>query len=103
MELREQVKEVVINKGGIAKSSDFVSAGIRAVDVVRLCMATGQSGQIELALPTVNAIKIPLPPFEKQREIADQIAAIEEKIQGLEAEIAGAEERKQAVLEKYLK
>ena len=66
-------------------------------------MATGQSGQIELALPTVNAIKIPLPPFEKQREIADQIAAIEEKIQGLEAEIAGAEERKQAVLEKYLK
>ncbi len=39
MELREQVKEVVINKGGIAKSSDFVSAGIRAVDVVRLCNA----------------------------------------------------------------
>lgn len=66
-------------------------------------MATGQSGQIELALPTVNAIKIPLPPFEKQKEIADQIIVIEEEIQKLQAEIASAEERKQAVLDKYLK
>ena len=66
-------------------------------------MATGQSGQIELALPIVNAIKIPLPPFEKQKEIADQIIVIEEEIQKLQAEIASAEERKQAILEKYLK
>lgn len=66
-------------------------------------MATGQSGQIELALPTVNAIKIPLPPFEKQKEIADQIIAIEKEMQKLQAEIASAEERKQAVLDKYLK
>lgn len=66
-------------------------------------MATGQSGQIELALPTVNAIKIPIPPFEKQQEIADQIYAIEAEMQKLEAEIASAEERKQAILKKYLK
>ena len=66
-------------------------------------MATGQSGQIELALPTVNAIKIPLPPFEKQKEIADQIIAIENEMQKLEAEITRAEGRKQAILEKHLK
>ena len=37
MDSRETVKEVIINKGGIAKSADFVAAGIRAVDVVNLC------------------------------------------------------------------
>lgn len=39
MNTREQVKEVIINKGGIAKSADFVAAGISAVDVVNLCNA----------------------------------------------------------------
>lgn len=39
MDIQEQVKEVIINKGGIAKSADFVAAGIRAVDVVNLCNA----------------------------------------------------------------
>ena len=39
MDIRERVKEVIINKGGIAKSADFVAAGIRAVDVVNLCNA----------------------------------------------------------------
>ena len=39
VDIREQVKEVIINKGGIAKSADFVAAGIRAVDVVNLCNA----------------------------------------------------------------
>ena len=39
MDIREQVKEVIINKGGIAKSADFVAAEIRAVDVVNLCNA----------------------------------------------------------------
>ena len=56
-----------------------------------------------MALPTVNAIKIPLPPFEKQKEIVDQIIVIEKEMQKLQAEIASAEERKQAVLDKYLK
>lgn len=39
MNLRERVKEVIINNGGIAKSADFVAAGIRAVDVVNMCNA----------------------------------------------------------------
>ncbi len=32
-------KQVIIEKGGIAKTSDFVAAGIPAVDVVNLCNA----------------------------------------------------------------
>ena len=39
MDIQKQVKEVIINNGGIAKSADFVAAGIRAVDVVNLCNA----------------------------------------------------------------
>ena len=39
MDIREKAKEVVNRKGGIAKSTDFVVAGIRAVDVVNLCNA----------------------------------------------------------------
>ena len=66
-------------------------------------MATGQSGQIELGLPTVNAIKIPLPPIEKQREIVAEIEKIESEMQTLENEIADAETQKMDILEKYLK
>lgn len=39
MDLRERAKEVIINNGGIAKSADFVAAGIRAADVVNMCNA----------------------------------------------------------------
>ncbi len=39
MDILKQVKEVIINNGGIAKSADFVAAGIRAADVVNLCNA----------------------------------------------------------------
>lgn len=39
MDIKEQVKEVIFNKGGIAKSADFVAAGIKAADVVNLCNA----------------------------------------------------------------
>lgn len=39
MNLKELAKEVVLNHSGIAKSSDFVSAGLRAADVVNLCNA----------------------------------------------------------------
>ena len=37
MNLQERAKEVVVDNNGIAKSADFVAAGIRAVDVVNLC------------------------------------------------------------------
>lgn len=39
MDIRTTVKGIVESKGGIAKSADFVAAGIRAVDVVNLCNA----------------------------------------------------------------
>lgn len=39
MDIQRKVKEVIINNGGIAKSADFVAAGIRAADVVNLCNA----------------------------------------------------------------
>lgn len=39
MDIREAARAVVESRGGIAKSSDFVAAGIRAVDVVNLCNA----------------------------------------------------------------
>ena len=39
MNLQERAKEVVADNNGIAKSADFVAAGIRAVDVVNLCNA----------------------------------------------------------------
>ena len=39
MDIQKQVREVIINNGGIAKSADFVAAGIRAADVVNLCNA----------------------------------------------------------------
>lgn len=39
MDIQEQAKGVITNKGGIAKSADLVSAGIRAVDIVNLCNA----------------------------------------------------------------
>ena len=39
MNLQDRAKEVVVDNNGIAKSADFVAAGIRAVDVVNLCNA----------------------------------------------------------------
>ena len=39
MDVREVARAVVESRGGIAKSADFVAAGIRAVDVVNLCNA----------------------------------------------------------------
>lgn len=39
MNLQERAKKVVVDNNGIAKSADFVAAGIRAVDVVNLCNA----------------------------------------------------------------
>ena len=39
MDLRAAARDVIESKDGIAKSADFVAAGIRAVDVVSLCNA----------------------------------------------------------------
>lgn len=37
MDIQNQVREIIMHQGGIAKSSDFVAAGISAVHVVALC------------------------------------------------------------------
>ena len=37
MDKKTLSKQVIIEKGGIAKTSDFVAAGIAAVDIVNLC------------------------------------------------------------------
>ena len=39
MDNRKLAKQVIESKSGIAKSADFVAAGIRAVDVVNMCNA----------------------------------------------------------------
>ena len=39
VDIRTLAKQVIIEKGGIAKSADFVAAGMRAVDVVNMCNA----------------------------------------------------------------
>ena len=39
VDIREVARTVIESRGGIAKSADFVAAGIRAVDVVNLCNA----------------------------------------------------------------
>ena len=37
MDIQNQVKNLIVQQGGIAKSADFVAAGISAVQVVSLC------------------------------------------------------------------
>ncbi len=39
MDIKTVAKQVLIEKGGVAKSADFVAAGIRAVDVINMCNA----------------------------------------------------------------
>ena len=39
VDIRTAARNVIVNKGGIAKSADFVATGVRAVDVVNLCNA----------------------------------------------------------------
>lgn len=39
MNNRELAKAIIMSRSGVAKSADFVAAGIRAVDVVNMCIA----------------------------------------------------------------
>lgn len=39
MDIRTIARQVIMEKGGVAKSADFVQAGIRAADVVNMCNA----------------------------------------------------------------
>lgn len=66
-------------------------------------MATGQSGQIELAPDTIANIKIPVPDIEEQKKIVARVLPLEKEIERLQKEIDEIPEKKRAVLDKYLK
>ncbi len=65
-------------------------------------MATGQSGQIELSLTTIQNITIPLPSIEEQQKIVTQIELIENAISDLQTELDKIPYQKQYILKKYL-
>ena len=64
---------------------------------------TGASGHKRVPEQFYSDLDIIDIAIEKQKEIVLQVEKIESEITALENEIASAEERKQAVLEKYLK
>ncbi len=66
-------------------------------------MATGQSGQIELAIKTIANIKIQIPPLEEQQKIVSQIEELEKQISEAQAIIDNSKQQKQEILDKYLK
>lgn len=65
-------------------------------------MATGQSGQIELAIKTIANIKIQIPSLEEQQKIVSQIEELEKQIEKAQAVIDNTKNNKQAILDKYL-
>ena len=66
-------------------------------------MATGQSGQIELAIKTIANIKIQVPALKEQEKIVSQIEELEKQIAEAQKVIDNSKQQKQAILDKYLK
>lgn len=66
-------------------------------------MATGQSGQIELAIKTIANIKIQVPTLADQQKIVSQIEELEKQITEAQAIIDNSKQQKQEILDKYLK
>lgn len=50
MDNRELAKVIIVSRGGVAKSADFVAAGIRAVDVVNMCNCPVTSNEYATAI-----------------------------------------------------
>jgi type I restriction enzyme M protein len=65
-------------------------------------MAKGSSGQIELTIPTIEDIQIPVPPISEQEQLVAQIEQLEGIIKENQAKINGSSERKKAVMKMYL-
>jgi len=76
----------------------FANIGFKTIEK----MATGQSGQIEISLPIINNIRIPLPPIEIQNKIVSEIESVETEIEKFRLEIADIAKKKTAILYKYL-
>ena len=66
-------------------------------------MANGASGQIELSLSAIKRIEIPLPSIEHQKEIISQIERYESEMTIAQQFIDSYNDKKNAVLDKYLK
>lgn len=69
MDIREQAKKIIIASGGIAKTTDFVAAGIKPTDTVNMCNAGylfrvrhGYYGLTENGLPPEEKILAALIP-----------------------------------------
>ena len=65
-------------------------------------MATGSSGQIELAKSTIENLQIPLPTIEEQTGIVGQIEELELKIKEAKVVLENAQSEKEKILNKYL-
>ena len=65
-------------------------------------MATGQSGQIELAIDTIKNIKIPLPSIEEQRMVVSKIEKLEKEINKNQNELHSLMLSNDNYLEKFL-
>lgn len=63
-------------------------------------MANGQSGQIELAIDTIQNIKIPLPPLDVQQIIVNELRQIEDEEYRINAKIEKTKESITALAQK---
>lgn len=63
-------------------------------------MANGQSGQIELAIDTIQNIKIPLPPLDVQQIIVNELRQIEDEEYRINAKIEKTQESIKALAQK---
>ena len=65
-------------------------------------MATGQSGQIELAIDTIKEIRIPVPSIDEQNKIIKEIEIYEEVILDAQNKIEILENEKKNIWHRYL-
>lgn len=65
-------------------------------------MADGQSGQVELPLDTILAIKVPLPPIDEQQKIVEEIQQYEVQIAQRNTKLETLKAEKALILKKYL-
>lgn len=63
---------------------------------------TNNSGVKHINLSILKNIQIPVPPLAEQEKIVAEVNTIEEKIAELEALMAQANDKKKAILQKYL-
>lgn len=64
---------------------------------------TGASGHRRVPISFYEALTIPVPPLAEQQKIVAQISALEEKIAEAKRVIAECPQKKQAILDKFLK